>query len=265
MTAGDDLLEAVAGPVLWLTINRPEKHNALNAGVLDCLHAAVVRAGLDPGIRVVLVTGAGDRAFCAGADLDELRGIDAVRANKVLQRGGQVMRAIDTSPVPVIAVVNGVALGGGFELALASSFIVASDQASFGLPETGLGLLPGFGGTQRLPRAVGLHAARRLSITGGRLSAGDAYRIGLLLDPPCPTDELIDRASTVAHQIASRGPEATASALLATGTATDASLDTGLELERALAAVCIASEEGSEGIAAFLERRRPAFEARGSS
>jgi enoyl-CoA hydratase len=244
------------GAVRVLRIERPDAHNALNAAVLQRLDEELDRLSADR-VRALVVTGVG-RAFSAGADLTELSGLDADEGRALLATGQHVFRRLERLPVASIAAVNGAALGGGFELALACSFIVAGRRASFGLPETALGLMPGYGGTQRLPRAVGLQVARRIILTGERLPAGRAWEVGICAEPPLDDEALVDHAVGLAGQIARRGPQATARVLeaLATGAPSDANLDH----ELALAAMATASREAREGVSAFLEKREPDFE-----
>ncbi|MGY1806984.1 enoyl-CoA hydratase/isomerase family protein [Blastococcus sp. SYSU D00669] len=236
-----------------ITLNRPAKLNALNSEVLDALEDALTGLERDPDVRAVVVTGAGDRAFCAGADLGELRGLDAARAREVLARGQRVMARVAGSPVPVIAAVNGYALGGGFELALASTFVLASTTASFALPETGLGLIPGYGGTQRLGGLVGRQAAAYLVTTGNRVPAERAHRWGLLAEEPLAPEALLPRAVELAGQIAGRGSLATrlALGLLA---AAGGDLARGLQHETDAAALATVSGEARTRVAAFLDR-----------
>jgi enoyl-CoA hydratase len=247
------------GPVCTVTINRPAVHNALNATVLAELSAAVLAADDDPGTRAVVLTGAGERAFSAGADLDELAGLSLTQAHETLRAGSRTMRLIETSRVPVIAAVGGLALGGGFELALACSFIVASERASFGLPESGLGLIPGYGGTQRLPRLVGRHVANYVMLTGERLDAAAAHACGLLPLPPTTAGALLSTAHDLAQRIARRSPAAAAAVLSASAHAGDAPLEAGLALETALAALATHGPDAVEGVAAFREKRTPRF------
>lgn len=248
-----------AGAVTTLTINRPEAFNALNARVLNGLCEAVLKAETDPSVRAVVVTGAGGKAFSAGADLKELAGMSADRAHEKMRSGQRKLRAIERAAVPVIAAVNGVALGGGFELVLASTFTVLSTRASLGLPESGLGLIPGYGGTQRLPRAVGARVAAHLMLTGARLDADGAYRLGLTPVPPVAPEDLMDTASAMAEKVAAQGPLAVRSILAALEGGRDAPLDAGLRTETGLAALALAGTESDEGIGAFLERRRAVF------
>ena len=259
MTAPESLLVERAGPVTTLTINRPEAYNALNAEVLLALRDAVRTAEAEPAVRVVVLTGTGPKAFSAGADLKELEGMSPDRAHETLRFGQRVLRDIERAAVPVIAAVNGVALGGGFELALATTFPVLSTRASLGLPESGLGLTPGYGGTQRLPRAIGAQTAAHLMLTGTRLAAARAYQLGLTPVPPVAPDELLDAVTAIAETIAAQGPRAVRSILAAIEGGRDAALDAGLELETGLAALAVSGAESDEGIAAFLQRRSANF------
>lgn len=261
----EELLVERAGPVLTLTINRPEAYNALNAEVLRRLGQEVQRAEADESVRAVIITGAGEKAFSAGADLKELQGIDPDRAHDLMRSGQLVMRTIERSAVPVIAAVNGVALGGGFELVLSTTVPVLTTSASLGLPESSLGLIPGYGGTQRLPRVVGGPVAAHLMLTGARLDAERAHALGLTPLAPVPPDELMATALGVAERIAAQGPRAVRSILTALEQGRDAPLESALAHETALAGLALAGAESDEGIAAFLERRRPRFTREGES
>jgi enoyl-CoA hydratase len=233
-------------------------HNALNGVVLDALRERVAELGTDPGVRAIVIAGAGDKAFSAGADLDELASCDSVAAHRLLLSGQAVMRQIELSAKPVIAAVHGWALGGGFELALSCSFIIGSTEARFGLPEVGLGLMPGYGGTQRLPRAIGRQNALRFTLTGKPVDAGRAYELGILSEPPVAPADLRRTAVGVATVIASNGPGAVRLILEASRAAEQ---PTGaLAHEAALGGIAIGSDEGKRGIAAFKEKRRPDFE-----
>jgi enoyl-CoA hydratase len=245
--------------VLLATINRPEAFNALNAEVVAALRDAVRRAEGDPSVRAVVVTGAGEKAFSAGADLKELAGMSADVAHRTMRDGQRAFAEIASADVPVVAAVNGVALGGGFELTLAATFPVVSEKASFGLPESTLGLIPGYGGTQRLPRVVGPQVAAHLMLTGSRLDAHRAHALGLAPLPPVAPDQLLDAALEVAGKLAAQGPLAVRSILAALRLGQDSPLAAGLQLETGLAALAVAGAESSEGIAAFLERRPAAF------
>lgn len=246
--------------VATVTIDRPEVHNALNAHVLRELDRAVAELATED-VRAIVLTGSGTRAFSAGADLGELADLTADQAHDVLGRGQAVVSRIERSPVPVVAAVNGLALGGGFELALACTFPVLAETAQLGLPETGLGLMPGYGGTQRLARRVGSAVAAYTIATGERMTADRAYELGLTPVRPVPADKVVDAARDVATTIAARGPRAVRSALLSLRHGADGPLEEGLAYESALAGVVTGSAEAKEGIAAFRERRQPAFAA----
>lgn len=243
--------------VYRLTLSRPEVHNALDAALFAELTTAISRVGADQDARAVVVTGAG-RSFCAGADLDELTGLDAETARQLLDRGQRVLRELEALRCPVIGAVNGAALGGGFELALACDFLLAADTARFGLPESGLGLIPGYGGTQRLPRLIGAHAARFAMLTGRPIGAERAYQLGLLALPPVPADDLAALATEVAEEVAGRSTTANAAILAATATGHPRAAD--LDHEAALAAIAVAGAHAVEGIAAFRVGRRPQFD-----
>lgn len=246
------------GPLRVVRINRPEAHNALNSEVLRGLRQAIVPAG-DEGVRAVVVTGTGTKAFCAGADLKELARHDPAGAYAALAEGQSVMRSIETAGVPVIAAVNGLALGGGFELLLASTFTVVADHASMALPEAGLGLIPGYGGTQRLARVIGRASAAYLMLIGERVNAARAHELGLTPAPPVPGDRLLQEAMALAERVAARGPLAVRSILTALDLGPDAPLDSALAIESGLAAIAVTGREGTEGVAAFLAKRPPAF------
>jgi enoyl-CoA hydratase len=256
--AEEEVIVERDGAVAVVTINRPQVHNALNAGTLRGIADAVAALRASGTVGAIVITGAGERAFSAGADLDELAGLDAQQAHGVLEAGQRILAAIEHNPVPVIAAVNGVALGGGFELVLSAAFPVLSTRASFGLPESGLGLIPGYGGTQRLPRVVGPAVAAHLMLTGARLSAERAYALGLSPLAPVEPAELLAVATGVAREVAARGPRAHAAILrvLRAGAPRPAEL----ALETALAAIATAGAEAAEGIAAFKGRRQASFD-----
>ena len=260
--ASSDVTVDRDGGVGVVSIARPQVRNCLNSLVIKLLTALVIELQRDPNIRSIVITGEGDKAFCAGADLDELDGLDPAGAQHYIGAGQRLMSAIAQSDVPVIAAVNGLALGGGFEMALASTFIVACDGAQFALPETRLGLIPGFGGTQRLARLVGSPAAAFLSVTGRRLSAARAYELGVLAIEPMPRADLMGRVREVANDIRASSARAVAAVLAAQRRGIDGSLANGLALEAQLAAEAISSADGSEGVAAFLAKRTPEFGSR---
>ncbi|SDY61601.1 enoyl-CoA hydratase [Modestobacter sp. DSM 44400] len=248
------------GPIATVRINRPEVHNALNRRVLTDLDRALATLAAED-VRAIVLTGTGTRAFSAGADLDELSGLSSEQAYTVLSAGQEVVARIERSPVPVIAAVNGLALGGGFEVVLACTFAVLADGAQLGLPETGLGLLPGYGGSQRLFRRVGRPVAAFTILTGERIPADRAYALGLTPTAPVPVEQVVDAARDLALRIAARGPRAVRAVLLALRHGADVPLDAGLAFESALAGLVTGGEEAAEGIAAFRARRSPAFDA----
>ena len=244
-----DLLVDKAAAVVTVTINRPLAANALNHAVLSELHAVIDKTVHDPSVRAVVITGSGEKVFSAGADLKELADMTTERAYAVLTSGQSVLRELERSPVPVITAVNGVALGGGFELVLASTIPVMSTTASLGLPESGLGLMPGYGGHTATAASSGL-ARRSAPDDDGRLSAARAYDLGLTPVPPVPPASLPFMVREIAEAIASQGPTAVRSILQALETARDASLDDGLALEAELAAQAVGGRESTEGIGA---------------
>lgn len=254
-SAGGVVLRRQTDTAVWFTLNRPRALNALNAELLRELSAGFDAAVADPSVRVVVIEGAGDRAFCAGADLEELHGLDSAGALELLERGQDLYRRIERSPKPVVAVVDGFALGGGFELALSCHFILASDRARFGLPEALLGLVPGYGGTQRLVAAAGRQTALRVMLTGARLSGSEAEAAGLLASPSVAPDELPAAVTGLVEQLSAVTAAATSAVLSAVR---DSSAPPALALahEAATAAIAISSTAGQEGIRSFLSRSR---------
>ncbi|MBF4997328.1 enoyl-CoA hydratase/isomerase family protein [Nocardia sp. BSTN01] len=250
------------GRVRYLTINRPDALNALNREVLATLAAELDAVRDDVAIGAVVLSGAGGRAFCAGADLSELAGLDVAGAHAVLQRGQRVMSAVEELPVPVIAAVDGYALGGGFELALSCPVILASERSRFGLPESKLGLVPGYGGTQRLRRAVGRAPALAVMLTGQPIDAGRAWHLGLLSEPPVPSESLLEEAGRLAAGLAELSRANLGLILESARSSADG--PEGLRHEAALAAMAIGSADGQEGAAAFLAKRAPRFSREGS-
>jgi len=240
-----------ADAIATVTLDRPEVLNALNAAMFNELEAVFTELAADTGVRVVLLTGAGERAFAAGADIRGLAETDVVSGKRVSERGQQVMSQIERCGKPVIACVNGVALGGGCELAMACTLRIASDKAKLGLPEVKLGLIPGYGGTQRLLRLVGRGTALKMMLTGAVVGAEEALRLGLVQEV-VPAAELMPRARTVAETIAAMAPLAVAGVLEATA---DPHLDEGLRREAEIFGRLCGTEDKHEGLHAFLEKR----------
>jgi enoyl-CoA hydratase len=249
---------AVAERVARVTVNRPEKLNALDAGVLDALDAAFRRVRDDAAIGAAVVTGAGPKAFVAGADIAELSRMTATSAVEVSARGQSAMDAIEGCGKPVIAAVNGFAFGGGLEIALACHLRVFSRTAKVGLPEVGLGLIPGYGGTQRLPRIVGRGRALEMILTGDPIDAEAALRCGLANRVAEPAD-LLAEAGRLAAAILARSPAAVRLALEAVLRGESAGPGEGMRAERLLFGLAASTEDMREGTKAFLEKRKPNF------
>ncbi len=256
----DTLRYALDGGLATITIDRPDKLNALNAEVLSELEAAFERARTDDAVRGVLLTGAGEKSFVAGADIGQFQTLDARTGHAFARRGQDVFGRIEALPKPVVAAVNGYALGGGCELAMACHLRIASESARFGQPEVNLGIIPGYGGTQRLPRLVGRGIATELILTGEQIDAARAYEIGLV-NRVVPAGELMGAAREMLRTITARGPEAVRLSLEALRMS-DLPLAQGLAHEAALFGQAAATEDAREGAAAFLERREPAFKER---
>jgi enoyl-CoA hydratase len=248
------------GHVAIVTINRPEKRNALDGQVRCAFLGAIERARRDEKVRCVIVTGAGEKAFVAGADIGEFEGRTPVDQWRVM-KAPTIFDALERLPKPVIAAVGGYCLGGGMELALACDVRIASSSAKFGQPEVNLGIIPGGGGTQRLPRIVGLGAALRLILSGEIIPADEALRLRLVEELVEPA-KLLDRAIELAELMASKSPVALAAAKEATRAALSLPLDDGLKLETALFQLCFSSADKAEGVRAFLEKRTAEFTGR---
>jgi enoyl-CoA hydratase len=244
-----------------VTLNRPKVMNALNRALFAELDDAFVALAADSGVRAVILTGAGEKAFAAGADISELASLSATEGQQLARRGQAVFRRIETCGKPVIAAINGFALGGGCELAMACTIRIASDGARMGQPEVKLGLVPGYGGTQRLPRLVGKGAAMKLLLTGDMVGAEEAFRMGLV-DEVVPAEALLPRAETLARAIAQQAPLAVAGCIQAVEGGYDLPLDSALELEASLFGLTCATEDKAEGTKAFLEKRAPAWQGR---
>lgn len=256
MGSYNNLLVEIRDGVAWLTVNRPDVRNALSAELVAEFQIALRELAARAEVGVLIVTGAGDKAFVAGADIRELRqrgrreGLEAINQ--------ELFAAIERFPQPVIAAINGYALGGGCELALACDIRIASETATFGFPETGLGIMPAAGGTQRLPRIIGWGKAKELILTGEIIGAAEAARLGLV-SKVVPPAELRATAQSYAEKILAKGPLATRIAKLALNTAARAGLDAGLMVERLAQTILFESKDKQEGMAAFLEKRKPKF------
>lgn len=249
------------GSIATLTINRPDKLNALNSDVLAKIGDAVAELDADPQVRAVIVTGAGDRAFVAGADIAELADLTPEQAHAFSVAGGRSFGAMERSAKPFIAVVNGFALGGGCELALACDVILASDRAKFGLPEVTLGVIPGFGGTQRLSRLIGPNAAKMWTMTGGIHDAETAKRLGLAYEV-YPADELMANAQKIAATIAKRAPLAVAACKRVIAQGAHLPLEAAVAMESEAFAECFGTEDLRTGMQAFLAKTKAKFEGR---
>ena len=247
--------------IAYVTVNRPKVLNALNTPTWADLGTAFQDAKADASVLGVILTGAGDKAFIAGADISELAHVDAYGAEQSSRFGQGVLDLIENLGKPVIAAVNGFALGGGCETAMACTMRIATEHAKFGQPEVKLGLLPGGGGTQRLPRLVGKGRALQLILTGETISAQEAYRIGLV-NEVVPAASLIDRAEAILKQIAANAPIAVKFSLEAANKGLETSQDQGLALEASFFGICAATEDKKEGTTAFLEKRTPQFKGR---
>ena len=260
MATEEVVLKRIDGPVATLTINRPDKLNALNIETRSRMVQELDELAKNDDVRVVVITGAGDKAFIAGADISEFEGRSPVDQYRVMT-DSSVFLAVDRFPKPTIAAINGFCLGGGCELAMACDIRIASERAKLGQPEINLGLLPGGGGTQRLPRLVGMGAAFKLLYTGDFIRADEALRIGLV-DEVVPAGDVAARAKELAEAIAAKSPVALRLIKQAVRTSMRTPLDEGLSQEVSLFALAFASEDMKEGVNAFLNKRKPNFTGR---
>jgi enoyl-CoA hydratase len=260
MTDPQQVLTELAGRVAVLTINRPDKRNALDGTTRAQFLASLEKLRASPEVRVLVVTGAGDKAFIAGADITEFEGRSPVDQYRVMG-GPSIFDAVDAYPKPVIAMINGFCLGGGCELAMACDIRIAADTAKLGQPEINLGIIPGGGGTQRLPRLVGSGAACKLLFSGELIDAAEALRIGLV-DEVVPAAELRGRVMTLAAAIGEKSPVALQAIKDAVRASLRTSLDEGLRLERTQFGLVFSSEDKAEGVRAFLDKRKPEFKGR---
>ncbi len=258
MTFTNILLNEKEPGLFQLTINRPQAYNALNEATLLEMGSAFDLLAINSDVRALIITGAGDKAFIAGADIKEMVNKNALQGRSFAQLGASTLRKLERLPFPVIAAVNGFALGGGCETAMACDWIIASDTAVFGQPEVKLGIPPGFGGTQRLLRLVGKARAMELVTTGRQVKANEALQIGLINAMHSATD-LLDAALIQARELAAQGPVAVRLAKQAIQRGQDLDLDNACALESELFGLCFATEDQKEGMNAFIEKRTAAF------
>ena len=254
----ENILVEKKNSIAYVTVNRPKVLNALNMATMEELRAAFHEIKKDDALRVVIFTGSGEKAFIAGADIGELSKHNAVSGKEYTHKGQSVLNLIENLGKPVIACINGFALGGGCEIAMACTMRLASTSAKLGQPEVKLGIIPGYGGTQRLPRLVGKGIAMQMVLAGEMISAEEAYRIGLVNEVTAPGD-LIPRAEAIAAKIVANAPLAVQYAMEAVNKGMEMTLAEGLYLEATLFGVCCATEDKSEGTTAFLEKRAPQF------
>jgi enoyl-CoA hydratase len=256
-----NLLVEHADGLSTVTVNRPDKLNALNALTIQEMHDCFNELRHTDSVRVVIITGAGDKAFVAGADINELASLDATGAERLANRGQELTWKIENLGKPVIAAINGFALGGGCEVALACTFRYASANARIGLPETNLGLIPGYGGTQRLSRLVGRGCALELILSGNHITAVEAQSIGLV-NKVLSQDELMPATVEIASLMAHKSAVTLRLALKAVNEGSNMPLDAGCRLEAALFGICGATHDAKEGCQAFLKKRKPNFQDR---
>lgn len=256
--AYENIVFEVEQGIATLTFNRPKALNALNGELLDELSDALDKVEANEDIRVLVLTGAGDKSFVAGADITELATFNPLQGKLFSRKGQLIISRLQSLAIPVIAAVNGFALGGGSEIALASDFIYASETAMFGLPEITLGIIPGFGGTQRLPRLIGASKAKEMVFTGKLIKADEAEKIGMVNKVVAP-EALMEETMKTAKQIASKGKVSLRAAKQAINSGLNVDLATGCQIETDAFALCMASVDGKEGTRAFIEKRKPEF------
>ncbi len=256
----NNLILEINGSIATLVFNRPKALNALNNALLDEFNTAVNEVEANKEIRVIILTGAGDKAFIAGADISELAEMNTLQAKQFSFKGQTVLAKLEALPIPVIAAVNGFALGGGTEVALACDFIYASEKGVFGLPESTLGIIPGFGGTQRLAKLIGSNLARELIFTGRTFPAAKALEYGLVNKISAP-ESLMDDVLKCAETMTKRGRVSLRAAKESIQCSENADIDTGCRFERDAFAICMAGSDAKEGTKAFLEKRKPVFKA----
>ena len=256
--AYENIVYEVKNGIATITFNRPKALNALNSALLSEFSQALDDIAADESIRVLILTGAGDKSFVAGADISELATFNSLKAKAFAAKGHEIIDKLQQLPIAVIAAVNGFALGGGTEISIACDFIYASENAKFGQPEINLGLIPGFGGTQRLPRLIGTHMAKELIYTGNMISAAEGKQIGLVNKVVAP-GSLLEEVMTVARAIAGKGKASLRAAKQAVNNGMNADLATGLSIEIDAFALSFSSPDAKEGTTAFLEKRKAEF------
>lgn len=254
----ENIIFQIEEGIATITFNRPEVLNALNKESLKELSHALDEISADEDIRVLILTGAGEKSFVAGADISMFPTFNVLKAKLFSEMGHNLMSKLQELPIPVIAAVNGFALGGGCEVAIACDFIYASENAMFGLPEITLGIIPGYGGTQRLPRLIGMNMAKEMIFTGKMIPATEAHFIGLV-NKVCPQEQLMDEVIKTAKSIVSKGKVSLRAAKQAINNGMNVDLDTGLRIETDAFALCLASPDAIEGTSAFLEKREANF------
>lgn len=254
----ENIILQVEDGIATITFNRPKTLNALNGDLLKELSQALDEIAADETVRVLVLTGAGEKAFVAGADITELAAFNVLEAKHFSEAGHALLNRLQVLPIPVIAAVNGFALGGGCEIALACDFIYASENAMLGLPEINLGIIPGFGGTQRLPRLINKNLAKEMIFTGKMIPAIEAHTIGMV-NKVCSPEQLMDEVIRTAKTMASKGKVALRAAKQAINNGMSVDLATGCSIETDAFALCMASPDAKEGTSAFLEKRKPDF------
>jgi len=253
-----NILFQIEEQIATITFNRPEVLNALNEASLKEFSHAIDKIAGDEDVRVLILTGAGDKSFVAGADIKEFLKFNALKAKIFSEIGHGIVNKLQELPIPVIGAVNGFALGGGCEVVIACDFIYASENAMFGLPEINLGIIPGFGGTQRLPRLVGKNRAKEMIFTGKMIPAAEAQAMGLV-NKVCAQDQLMNEVLKVAKMMVSKGKVSLRAAKQAINTGMDVDLKTGCRIEIDAFAICLVSPDAKEGTLAFLEKRSADF------
>ena len=256
--AYENIIYEVNERIATITFNRPKALNALNGALLGELSQALDQIAADENIRVLVLTGAGDKSFVAGADITELATFNSLSAKNFAEIGYDIIRKLQRLPIAVIAAVNGFALGGGTEIAIACDFIYAAENARFGQPEINLGLIPGFGGTQRLPRLIGTNMAKEMIFTGKMISAAEALQIGLA-NKVVPQEQLMEDVMKTAGAIAAKGKVSLREAKRAINRGMDVDLATGCSIEIDAFAISFASPDAKEGTSAFVEKRKADF------